>query len=370
MGSPQYIMIAKRIIGTLGLALMSVVLSLLFKYELGAPNYGLGVVIGVTLTCYLFGLAAAAIGFGLAVIGDYLLTVEVGDPSATTRLLTIFLTTVVTCGLVVLLQMARRSEAARNAELREVQRQLADALRYQRNIASTLQRAFLPKVPEQFGNVTIAASYEAGSAEAEIGGDFYDVLKLSDNELLIALGDVSGKGIEAARQASGAKYGLRSCILMSSGPAEALRWLNEMLCSDSEFAGFVTLFVGVLNAATSRLTYSNGGHERPILYRSGTGERLELNTDGIVVGAFPSQEYAEATVDLRQGDILLLYTDGLSEARNSSGMLGPEGLGDILTAAACQDARERLDRVINAARDYSRGQFKDDAAALLLSIGP
>ncbi|MCE5313668.1 serine/threonine-protein phosphatase [bacterium] len=87
---------------------------------------------------------------------------------------------------------------------------------------------------------------------------------------------------------------------------------------------------GVMNAAYGQLTYSNGGHEPPILYRKITGGCLELKADGITVGAFVDSEYAEATIELRQGDALLLLTDGLGEARNNPRMLGSGGLADIL----------------------------------------
>lgn len=359
---------AKRTLGTVGLALLAVALSSLLKHEFGAPNYGLGIVIGITLICYLFGLVAATSGFVLALLGVYLWGIEVGDPSTLPRLLAIVMTNAVTCSLVVLLQRARRSVAAHNNELRETQQQLAQALSYERNISGTLQRAFLPRVPEHFGTVSIAAMYEAGSEEAQIGGDFYDVLRLNDNELLIAIGDVSGKGIEAARQAAGAKYGLRSCIIEHRTPAEALQRLNAILHLDPEFSGFVTLFVGVMNAADGQLIYSNGGHEPPILYRKITGECLELKADGIIVGAFAGSEYAEATIELRQGDALLLFTDGLSEARNNSRMLGSGGLADILVSATCKSTGDYLNHVTGAARDFGGGQFRDDAAAVLLSI--
>ncbi len=361
--------IAKRTVGTLALALLSVALSWFFKRELDTPNYGLGMVIGVTLTCYFFGVAAAAAGLGLAVIGDYLLSVEAADPSAGPRLLTIFLTISVTCGLVVLLQNARRIAAMRNRELREAQDQLAEALRYQANIASTMQRAFLPEVPEHFGSVSIAATYEAGSEEAQIGGDFYDVLRLTENHLLIALGDVSGKGIEAARQAAGAKYGLRSCILDSRAPAEALRRLNNMLLLDPQFGDFATLFVAILDIADCSLTYSCGGHEPPILYRQSTDKYIELRTTGTIVGAFPDSEFAEDDVALEEGDVVLLFTDGLSEARNEAGMLSSDGLARILSGAACENVSEYLDRIASAAREYSGGRFRDDAAAILLRVG-
>lgn len=359
---------AKQVIGTLALALLSVVLSSFFKHELGAPNYGLGVVIGVTLTCYFFGLAWAVVGFGLAVAGDLLLSVEATDPSALPRLLTIILTLIVSCGLVVLLQNARRNIATRNLELNEAQEQLARALDYERNISSTLQRVFLPIVPKHFDRVSIATFYEAGSEEAEIGGDFYDVLRLNDNQLLISLGDVSGKGLEAARQAAGVRYGLRSCILRYGAPAEALGMLNRELLLDPQFDGFATLFVAVLDTSTNTITYCSGGHEPPIMYRPSTGECTEMRTAGMVVGAVPTSDFAEDAMVLNEGDVMLLYTDGLSEARSTDGMLGSDGLARILSDTVCRNTSECLQQIVSIARDYAGGRFRDDVAAILLRI--
>jgi sigma-B regulation protein RsbU (phosphoserine phosphatase) len=141
-----------------------------------------------------------------------------------------------------------------------------------------------------------------------------------------------------------------------------------MLLLDPQFDGFVTLFVGIYDTAVGRMTYASGGHEPPILYRRSTGERIELRTTGMIVGAFPDSAYAEDAVALEKGDVLLLFTDGLSEARNEAGMLGSDGLARILSDVACEKVSEYLDRIAGAAREYSGGRFRDDAAAILLSV--
>ncbi len=359
-----------KIIGTVVLSLFSIGLSSLIKHEMGAPNYGLAIVIGATLTCYLFGAVAEIVGFMITLMGVYYLGIEVGDSSTLPRLIVIVVTTIVTCSLVMLLQHARKQAETNNNELREVQHQLAKALRYQENIAGTLQRVFLPSIQEYFGNVRIAATYEAGSTEAEIGGDFYDILKLNETELLIVLGDVCGKGIDAARQAAGAKYGLRSCILECHSPAEALRRLNSIIHLDPEFAEFLTIFVGILNPLDGRFTFASGGHEPPILYRQNTNTCLELPINGMVIGALPNSDYCETTIQLNKGDLLFLYTDGFSEARNGSEILGFNGLANALATVAHEDVSACLNHVTNTARDYAGGQLKDDAAAILLIVDP
>lgn len=356
------------IIGTIILVILTVALSSLLKTEFGAPNYGIGIVIGITLICHFFGFYSAILGFILAVYGVYIFSVEVGDPTAMPRLFTIGLTTAVTCSLVILLQNAHKNISIHNIELQKIRDQLAESLKYQQNIASTMQRAFLPEVSEHIGRISIAANYEAGSAEAEIGGDFYDFFRLSEKEFMVAIGDVSGKGIDAARQAIGAKYGLRSCIMEYMNPSEALKHLNNMLLLDSQFSGFTTVFAGILNVTDLSLQYSCGGHEPPILYRTNNDEYINLKTDGIIVGAFYGSEFGEDKMYLMKDDTVLLFTDGLSEARTATGMLGSDGIARIMFEESDNDSRRYLNRIINSARQYAGGRFRDDTAAVLLKI--
>ena len=340
----------------------------MLKHEFGAPNYGLSIVICITLICYIYGLYSAIISFLFVLLGIYILKIEVYDSSTIPRLFTICLTIITTCTLVIFLQSARKKLESHNIELQIYQDLLSESLVYQRNIATTMQQVFLPSIPEKFKNITISAAYEAGSSEAEIGGDFYDVLAMSEDELLIVIGDVSGKGIVAAKQAIGAKYGLRACILESKNPAEAMQRLNSILYLDPEFTGFVTLFAGILNGKSGQLIYTTGGHEPPLLFRNDADKCIELNSAGAIVGAFTTPIYANVTIDLKEGDALLFFTDGLSEARNNTDILGSDGLAKIMVANVCNDVDYYLSCITRDARNFSDGKFKDDAAAILLLV--
>lgn len=346
---------------------------MLFRLVFGAPNYGIGVVIGVTLACYFYGVWSAAACLVLAVAGLYLEAVEPGgleaaiELEAWPRIAPIALTSTVTSGLVVLLRQSQRRLARSNENLLRTQKELADALERERTIATTMQTAFLPSVPRKIGGVGLAAAYRPGLSEAELGGDFYDVMELPDGKLAVALGDVSGKGVTAARHAVIARYGLRSYVLRSLFPSAALAELNRLLMADPEFSGFVTIFLGLLDTNTRELVYCTGGHEPPLVYRAGNVETLRTN--GHVVGALPQVEYREDALALEAGDVLFIYSDGLSEAHHGGEFLGSEGLGRILSQSIDRsDLDECVTAVVDAAREFAGGRFHDDVAALVLRI--
>jgi serine phosphatase RsbU (regulator of sigma subunit) len=378
-------------------------LAVAFLHLLGAPNFALGIVIAVTAVCYLYGLGPAVISFLLSVAGVSIWLIEPSGVFWTRtvsdwmRLVTVVLTTSVTCGLVLLLRSAQHSLQGQNLqiqeqseelqtqneelqamneelqsmteELRETQEQLVEALRHETQIAQTLQKAFLSVVPDKIGDYVVAAAYHAGSDEAQIGGDFYDIYELADGRLTLAIGDASGKGLHAARQAVAAKYGLRFCASECDSPAICLRRLNDLLTRDHDFSGFVTLFYGILDPAEQMLTYCTGGHEPPMIYRERTGEIIRLKSTGRFVGILPGGVFTEEKIRLESGDRLFLFTDGLSEARDKVDFLGFKGLAEVLAEHAVDnDTSVTLRNVIEKAKDYAGGRLKDDAAAVLLCV--
>ena len=149
---------------------------------------------------------------------------------------------------------------------------------------------------------------------------------------------------------------------------EAMQRLNSILYLDPEFTGFVTLFAGILNGKSGQLIYTTGGHEPPLLFRNDADKCIELNSAGAIVGAFTTPIYANVTIDLKEGDALLFFTDGLSEARNNTDILGSDGLAKIMVANVCNDVDYYLSCITRDARNFSDGKFKDDAAAILLLV--
>jgi len=264
---------------------------------------------------------------------------------------------------------AQASVALENANLFT---ELQAAYDREKKIAETLQNRLLPDVPPLIDSIEFAHKYQAALGEAEIGGDFFDLFALGRHHWGIVMADVSGKGLKAAVQTAMIKYTLRGFALENpNAPGLVVARVNDILCSSmSSHDGFVTLFYGVLNTQTGEMVYASAGHEPPLCREAGGLAREWPGSDGIALGCLPGAEYFEKTAVLAPGDLLLLYTDGLTEARAADGeFLGSEGLlrllpyADVPTAAAVESLYAQ---VSNFAGDVRR----DDVALLLLKRLP
>lgn len=245
--------------------------------------------------------------------------------------------------------------------------ELSIALARQRRIAETFQRMLLPVVASRIGVLEIAQFYQAGSDEAMIGGDFYDLFVVGPDVMGIVMADVTGKGLTAAVQTAMIKYTLRGFAIESPfDPAEVLLRVNRVLCNKtSHLTGFVTLFYGLLNTATGECAYAVAGHEPPLVrrHKTGTVESLEAE-GGLPLGCFMDGEYATSHTCLQPGDEMLLFTDGLSEARPEGGaFLGVEGLAQVLKTAS-GTPNEAVSQIFNEVRAYANDELKDDVAML------
>ncbi len=240
---------------------------------------------------------------------------------------------------------------------------------HQRDIAETMQSSLLPTVPPRVGIIEFAHKYQAALEEALIGGDFYDLFPLGGPLLGLVLADVSGKGLKAAVQTAMLKYTLRGFALETpSNPGEVLSRVNDVLCSPmSSHDGFVTLFYGVLNTETGDLVYASAGHEPPLHRSIGTGLAAPLPAgDGLALGVLPGCPYENCRVLLAPGDLLLLYTDGLTEARADDGsFLGLDGLAALLPAADVP-AEAAVSAIYDAVTDFAANVRRDDVAMLTL----
>jgi len=167
----------------------------------------------------------------------------------------------------------------------------------------------------------------------EIGGDYYDFIERPDGRLGLALGDVSGKGTGAALLMASLHAAVRAQATTASSISHVMHEISNYLVRNTPDNKYATLFLGVLDQTTGSLVYSNAGHNPPILIRGNKLERLEVG--GVPVGLFPESEYQEATVSIEPDDILLLYSDGITESINEA----EEEFGD--------------DRLISVAQQYS-----------------
>ncbi len=203
----------------------------------------------------------------------------------------------------------------------------------------------------------------------ELGGDCYGFIPLSGSCLALFIADASGKGLPAALSIAGVERSLRTAIAFAEDdPAAVVDVVNRQLYACSETGRYATLFLGVFDQATGTLHYVNAGHNPPLLVRR-DGAITLLDDAGFPVGMFPDYTYAEVMVQLRPGDLVVAYTDGVTEASDADG----EELGlERVARVAAESLEQHPDRVAKSIFDtmdeFSVGQQRDDATVLVLRV--
>lgn len=247
----------------------------------------------------------------------------------------------------------------------------AGLYREQVDTTAVLQADLLPPELPQPDGIELVGSYQAAREALRIGGDFYDVFGPTDDssDTVIALGDVCGKGPEAAVLTGKVRQTLRALRLVGAAPAEMLRVLNKALLESGRQHRFVTMVVGSVSRADHgrvRLNLATGGHPAPLVLRNdGTVE--EVPVSGTLIGAVPNTVVRPAEVELAPGELCLLYSDGLTEARG-----GPSGdeqfsearLHDALAECRGMPGVATVDRVRQLVSDWVHGGTRDDIAML------
>jgi len=257
------------------------------------------------------------------------------------------------------------------SSLVDFERERQELFDREHHIAEVLQQAILPPdVPSEMMGLNIAVKYRPALKEAEIGGDFYDVFDLGDGRFAVLIGDVVGKGLKAAMRVSAARHAIRSYAYLDPRPSRVLTLANNALCQDTDDeSGMLTLFYAVVDPGIGGMTYASAGHESPIV--CGADEVCdELSTHGLPIGIVPDFEYEQGSHRLDPGDLVVMVTDGITEARAPGlVMLGKERLIDFVTRHRNCTPGEIATGLMDAATHHAGGQLQDDAAIVVLAVG-
>jgi sigma-B regulation protein RsbU (phosphoserine phosphatase) len=243
-------------------------------------------------------------------------------------------------------------------------------------IGRRIQHSLLPESLPSLAGWEFAAYYQAAR---EVGGDFYDFFEPmaspnppgaqdrrdSSHSLGLFIADVTGKGVPAALMMAFSRALLRTLLRtgaqLAGRPAEVLRRMNSLLLHDNRTGLLLTALYAALDPASGRLFYANAGHERPVWVRTAARECIELISPGAILGAFPHFAFEERQVDLAPGDLIVFYTDGVTEARNPQGALfGEERLLETLTAGLGAGAEETAQTILGAVQGFAAGTPQAD----------
>jgi serine phosphatase RsbU (regulator of sigma subunit) len=241
-----------------------------------------------------------------------------------------------------------------NARLYQQQKQFAD----------TMQRSLLPRSRPVVAGLELGEVYEP-SARVEVGGDVYDFLALDDGRLAVVLGDVTGHGVDATADMAMAKFVFRSLAREHPEPADFLASANEVICSEIGPGKFISMSYVVVDGASGRVSGASAGHPAPRIVLPGGSTRL-LEAHGLVLGIDGDQEYPESHTELPPGASLVLYTDGVVEARRKGELYGDDRLDALLVERHDLPARALAAAVAEDAREFAGGDLSDDLAVVVI----
>ncbi len=258
------------------------------------------------------------------------------------------------------------SQAAVALQRARLGRDLVERRRLERDlaIARDIQRSFLPSAAPEVPGLDLAGT---SITHDQVGGDYYDFIPVSETRLGLAIADVSGKGIPAALIMAGFRMSLLAEIRNEFAIRAVMRKASLLLHESTERNKFVTAFYGVLDWKNGVLIFSNAGHNPPLLvHRAGGTERLVEG--GVALGVLPDARYEERPIAVHDGDVLVLYTDGVSEAEIDAGELfGEQRLEDLVRRHADSPAAEILRRIVDAVTEWSGAKGPNDDVTLIVA---
>jgi serine phosphatase RsbU (regulator of sigma subunit) len=236
----------------------------------------------------------------------------------------------------------------------------------QKDFSETMQHSLLPRELPAVAGLEVGHVYES-SARVDVGGDVYDFLPLDDGRLAVILGDVTGKGIEAAADMAMAKFSFRALARLHPAPADFLARVNEVIVEEIGTGKFITMLYALLDPETGAVACASAGHPAARIVHS-DGAVDELGGRGLALGIEPDQRYDAEESSLPSGATLVLYTDGVLEARRDGVLYGEERLDELLARRAQLSPQDLAEAVLADCRNFAGGDLGDDCAVVALRL--
>jgi len=236
------------------------------------------------------------------------------------------------------------------------------------NIAKSIQKGLLPDPIPETEKLNIVAE---NISSYQVGGDYYDILEAPNNRLVMAIGDVTGKGIPAALLMANLQAMLHVLLPVDISLSEASGQVNDIIYRNTPSDKFITFFWGIFNPENSEFRFVNAGHNPPVWFKNGCEEPEELEEGGLILGAMPTMSpYQEQTIRLSSGDILIFYTDGVTEAKNEDETeeFGEERLYECIKNNRGRSASEIKEAIKNEVLEFSGGVQHDDITLIVVRV--
>jgi PAS domain S-box-containing protein len=234
-----------------------------------------------------------------------------------------------------------------------------------RGIADYLQEVLL-KLPKKLPGIDFGHLYRSATEAAHVGGDFLDLFELSNNRIGVVVGDVSGKGLEASALTSLVKDTIKAYSHLSESPAFIMRKTNEIVVKVSDELTFASVFFGIINTRSRVMIYCNAGHP-PGIIKSAAGVK-QLEPTAMIIGAIAPTDFEERAIDLSAGDLLVLYTDGVLEARRAGELFGEKRLIELVGRTKIKDVRKFPQLVFDKIEKFAQGKLSDDTVVLAIRL--
>jgi sigma-B regulation protein RsbU (phosphoserine phosphatase) len=236
------------------------------------------------------------------------------------------------------------------------------------NIAKGIQKGLLPDPIPKSDELNIAAT---NISSYQVGGDYYDILEAPEDRLLFAIGDVTGKGMPAALLMANLQAMLHVLLPVDISLAEATGQINDIIYQNTPSDKFITFFWGIFNPENYQFHFVNAGHNPPVLLRSGSNEVEELTEGGLILGAMSTMTpYEDQTITLSKDDLLVFYTDGVTEAKNEDNTdeYGEERLFDCIEKHRDMSSQKIQEAIIKDVKSYSKDIQFDDVTIIVLKV--